>query len=177
MNFESLNTPEKVMEFINCINYGWMGIDGNIRKNTIKGFQKLYQTQSIEELIDTRCGICIDDVELERFLLSSHYQTKSFAIITSHIFHAFLLLEKDGVITYFEYSSYPNRGIYHFLTEQEALEFVLSNFIKQHKIRNRKKLSLVEYPAIPPHTTFKELKEILTNRPNLLEKKKDMKTY
>lgn len=168
MTLKNLDTPEKVMTFINRIEYGWMGIDGNIRKNTIKGFQKFYRTQSIEEIIETRNGICIDDVELERFFLSNYYQTQSYAIITSQMFHAFLILEKDGIFTYFEYSSCSNKGIYHFLTEQEALEFVVKSFIKRHKIKS-KRISLVAYPPIPPNTTFLELKEILTSCPNLLE--------
>ncbi len=178
MNLKDLNTPEKVMEFMGNIDYGWIGTDNKIRTNTIKGIQKFYRTQSPNELLTTRYGICIDDVELERLLLSPYYHTKSFAIISSIIFHSFLLLEKNGVYTYFEYSSYKNRGINHFLTEEEALEHALKSFMKSHNIKNRNKLFLVEYPTIPPNTTFEEMKNILTKRPNLLDKNnKDMKTY
>ncbi len=178
MNLNNLKTPEQVLEFMSRIRYGWIGIDNKIRENTIRGIQKLYRTQSPEELLNTGYGICIDDVELERVLLSPHYHTKSFAIVSSIMFHSFLLLEKNGVYTYFEYSSYNNRGINHFLTEEEALEHALKNFMKSHNIKNKSKLLLVEYPPIPPNTTFKELKEILTSKPNLLHKNnKDMKSY
>ncbi len=169
MNLQNKNTPQEVMEFMDNIKYGWMGTDDKLRDNTIKDIQKFYRVQSTEELLKTKLGICIDDVELERKLFSPNYQTKSFAIITSHMFHAFLLLEKDGIFTYFEYSSYPDRGIYHFLTEEEAIEFALNNFIKRHKIKNRNKLQLVNYPPISPNTTFQELQKLLTSQDNLLD--------
>lgn len=178
MNLHNINTPEKVMTFMDNIKYGWMGIDNKVRINTIKGIQKFYRTQNTEEILDNKCGICIDDVELERVLLSPYYPTKSFAIISSIMFHSFLLIERNGLYTCFEYSSYMNKGIYNFLTEEEALEHALKRFMKTHKLKNRNKIVIVEYPPIPPNTTFQELKKILTSQPNLLtNSKKDMKTY
>lgn len=149
------------MQQMNEINYGWMDINNNIHINTMDNLQELYRTSSIEEILTNKVGICFDQVELERYYLSKDYNTSSYAIISPHMVHSFLVLESDDRYIYFEHSSSKNRGIYDFNSKDELLEYTIDCFAKLHNIKNKNKIIQIEYPPLPPNTTFSEIKDML----------------
>lgn len=149
------------MKQMNEINYGWMDINDNLHINTMDNLQELYRTSSIEEILTNKAGICFDQVELERYFLSKDYNTSSYAIISPHMVHSFLVLESNDKYIYFEHSSSKNKGIYYFDSKDELLEYTINCFAQLHNIKDMSKIKQVEYQPLPPNTTFSEIKEIL----------------
>lgn len=158
-----------LMKKMNEITYGWIDINNTIHTNTVEGLQELYRVASIEEILSYKIGICFDQVELERYFLSNEYNTSSYAIISPHMVHTFLVLEKNTQYIYFEHSSIKNRGIYYFDTKEELLEYAINFFAKGHNIKNLTKIKLIEYQPLLPNTTFSEIKDILLSKKEYLK--------
>lgn len=156
----------KVMEYMEAINYGWFDINNQIHINTIENIQSLYRLSTIDEIMEHKVGICFDQVELERYFFDKYYKTNSYAIITNHMVHTFLTLEKDNRFIYFEHSSFKNKGIYYFDNIDELLTYVIKSFMNNQHIKNINKLKLVSYEAIKPMSTFEEIKEVLLTKNN-----------
>ena len=152
---------EEVMEFMDTISYGWIGIDEKVYVNTIENFIKKYRLSSIEEILKNRIGVCLEQVELERYFLSKSYKTESYALITRHMFHAVLTLEKDGNFIYFEHSSSKNKGIYFFDSKEQMLDYIVTSFMEIHHIQSRNMIDVIFYESLPIHSTFREICNIL----------------
>ena len=45
----------------------------------------------------------------------------------------------------------------------ELLEYAVLTFMNIHNIKDKKRVKLVDYPALQPMTTFNDIKKILLN--------------
>ena len=156
--------PEKVMEKMEQISYGWLDIYDKKHINTIENLTELYRVSSPSEVLENKIGICFDQVELERKLFELDYETKSYAIYTNHMAHSFLILYKKESYIYFEHSSSKSKGIYYFSTEEEAVADATKKFKETHRIRENRKVEVVPYPPLEQGTTFSEIKDIISNK-------------
>ena len=156
-----IKTPEELLTFMDCINYGFTDKDGinytdeQFEENV---FDKWYLS-SPERLLKVKYGHCFDQVELER----EWFTKKNYKIHTYYIMfllpyknpfstHAFLAYEKNGKYYLFEHSDYFNRGIH----EYKSLEKLLNKEMKHHLEFNLKSakmtkeeinsLTIYEYP-------------------------------
>ncbi len=67
------------MDLMENIDYGWIDKNGNRHLKIDSGIKNNWHHQSPKKLIKSKLGICIEQVELERYYFS--YPTKSYIII------------------------------------------------------------------------------------------------
>lgn len=135
---------ENTLKKMNEINYGFV-VDGkNIypeSDNWDKDFSKKYYLQMPEELLNSKYGVCWDQVELERYYLENeNIKCESYFMIgyDQKIFptHTFIVVYYNNKIYWLEHSWEPNRGIYEFNTLEDLLKFVKEKFVSSYKLDN-----------------------------------------
>lgn len=152
----------EIMDLMDSIEYGFkdeMGeniIDVNPQKWDNE-FDKFYYLQTPEELLKSRCGVCWDQVELERKL----FQEKGFKFKTYFIYiadgemlpsHTFLVCEYRNKYYWFEHSWSKYRGIHEYQHELDLLLDVKKLFVKDHDyVRDNAHLFVYEYESPKKH--------------------------
>lgn len=147
------------MSIMDNIEYGFKDKnDNNIINDQEKWdneFDKFYYLQEPEELLESKCGVCWDQVELERKL----FNNKNIPIKTFFIYldnngelpsHTFLVYEKDNKYYWFEHSWFKERGIHEYETLEELLYDVTKKFMNDHK-NSKGILYLYEYKKPKKH--------------------------
>lgn len=140
-----MNVLNNLMEQMNEIHYGFL-VDGiNIFPDTDddwnKDFPKLYHLLSPDELINTKHGVCWDQVELERYYLDKqNIKSNTYFIVEYddkiYPIHTFLTVEENNKFYWFEHSWYPYRGIHEYDSLNELLKDVKLKFSKNKNIDN-----------------------------------------
>ena len=147
---------EKILEGMEPIEYGFKDEKGN---NIIitdpekwdNEFDKFYFLQTPEELQKSKCGVCWDQVELERKLLEENkIPSKTYFI---YIFdddmlpsHTFLTIEEEGRFYWMEHAWGVYKGVHEYKSEKELLEAVKKIFIKEHsEVSKGSPLYIYEY--------------------------------
>lgn len=70
------------------ITYGWVDVDGNKHEEVDETYATLYRLQGPESLLTSKCGVCWDQVELERYYFSlSNYEFKTYIIVILKMIH------------------------------------------------------------------------------------------
>ena len=133
---------KNILNKMDEINYGFI-IDGKSifsdSENWNKYFSEKYYLQLPEELIKTKCGVCWDQVELERYYLEKeNIKCESYFMIgydkkTSPT-HTFIVAYFNNKYYWLEHSWEFNRGIYEFAKIDDLLIFVKTKFINFNKI-------------------------------------------
>ena len=131
----------KIMDELNDIQYGYLDTDGsniiNDEDRWEKEFYLFYHLQSPEELLKTKCGVCWDQVELERELFSkTNYKFYTYFIYIEDDdmlpSHTFLVYEDNSKYYWFEHSWGVLRGIHEYLSLEELFKDVSVKFIESH---------------------------------------------
>lgn len=152
----------KIMDIMNTIEYGFL--DEN-KQNIIEmdpkkwdeDFYSFYYLLSPSELLEKRCGVCWDQVELERYLFEKeNWEVKTFFICTYEDdglpSHTFLTYEKNEKVYWFEHSW----GIYKGIHEYNSLKELLLD-VKKKFVTNLEASTIVyEYPKPPFHISCEE---------------------
>ena len=129
---------QDLMEIMDTIEYGFLDEFGNnIVYNTKKWddeFYDFYYLLSPDELLKKKCGVCWDQVELERKLFEEKgFKVKTYFICTydgdNLPSHTFLTYEKDNSFYWFEHSWNIYKGIHKYASEKELLKDVKDKFI------------------------------------------------
>lgn len=123
----------EIMKKMDCINYGWTDKEGNIYQNNDE-FSEKFVFQSPEEVIESKTGICWEQVELERL----YFEEENIEIETYFIVyynnncpsHAFLIYEEKNKYYWFEHSWEIYKGIHEYNSKDELLRDVRDKFIK-----------------------------------------------
>lgn len=124
-----------IYEKLSTIKYGW--VDKN-KKQHIKLepalFSEFYTLQTPEELINSKLGVCWDQVELERYYFSkNNLKHNSYAIMyidkKNMPNHTFLVYEEDNKYYWFEHAWDKYKGIHEFSDLKSLLLQVKENFI------------------------------------------------
>ena len=113
----SIMDEYKIMDLMSIINYGWIDKNGIKHINDYDTFSDDYILQSPNDLIDSKLGVCWDQVELERYYFESfNNSVKTFFIVhydnDKCPTHTFLIYEKNGKYCWFEHSWERYRGIH-----------------------------------------------------------------
>ena len=136
-----MNKILKIMDKLNSIEYGFKDKNGNNLINSErwdKDFYKFYYLLSPEELLSSKCGVCWDQVELERKLFNdANIDCDTYFIyiddnenLPSHTFLTFQLNDK---YYWFEHSWYDMKGIHEYNNIETLLNDVKIKFIESRK--------------------------------------------
>ena len=156
----------EIMDVLNTIEYGYKDEnDNNIINNPEKWnneFHIFYKLLTPDELLQTRCGVCWDQVELERKLFNdNNIKCKTFFIYILDEdrlpSHTFLTFKNKGKNYWFEHSWNAYKGIYEYETEFDLLNDIKDLFLKEHfPINKNSKLFIYEYNTPSSHISCDE---------------------
>ena len=151
----------KIMNIMDSIEYGFKDENGKNIINDIKRwdneFDKFYYLQNPDELLKSKCGVCWDQVELERKLfLDNNINCKSYFIYMvdndMHPSHTFITFINNSKYYWFEHSWNKYREIHEYNSEEELLKDVINKFKDDHKeISQHASLYLYEYQKPENH--------------------------
>lgn len=150
------------MELMKNIEYGFVDKERNKYKVVDDKYQNNYILQSPNEVIKNKIGLCLDQVELERYYFkSSDLNIKTYFIVyddNMYKAHTFLTFEKNNKYYWFEHSWEKFMGIHEYISLKELLLDVKLKFIRYELDNNynKKKLMLCEYKKPKYHVSFKE---------------------
>ncbi len=124
----------EIMKLMDEVNYGWVDKDGN-KHIKIEDFADNYRLQTPKELIESKLGVCWDQVELERYYFKEkgievnsyfivYYDNKRFPC------HTFISFEENNKFYWFEHAWERYKGIKEFNNEKELLKEVKKCFIE-----------------------------------------------
>lgn len=132
-----------IMNILNEIEYGFKDDFGNNIINDLNKwnneFNDFYYLQDPEELLNSKCGVCWDQVELERYLFDKEgIVTKTYFIyIDGENYlpsHTFLTYEKNNKCYWFEHSWDKYKGIHKYSNIDVLLNDVKKKFKKEYNI-------------------------------------------
>lgn len=151
---------QKIMEIMDTIEYGFKDEFGNnIIYDTKKWddeFFDFYYLLSPKELLEKKCGVCWDQVELERKLFEDNgIKVKTYFICTydndNLPSHTILTYEKDNAYCWFEHSWNTYKGIHKYNSEIELLKDVKEKFLNSHIVSDNAYTFVYEYQKPPEH--------------------------
>ena len=172
MTFDDLKTPNDLMDFMNInIEYGWVDKQGNEHINNLKGFRENYRISSIDEMLETGLGTCIEQAKMIKcFFDKMGFENKLYchrSYETEENFdkdvrmHCFVLFKYNDNWYHFEHSNIPKRGIHKYESVESAIEEITSGLEEHGDIRK-----LTEIDSIPSGLTFKEFNEFVNEFDN-----------
>lgn len=171
-----IKTPQDILKFMDTIDYGYIELSGEKHINNLKGFRKNYRTLSLEKTLEEKIGTSIEQVLLMHHLLDNiNIKNKMFAtrIYKSgdindeedeHM-HCFILYYDEEGVHQIEHPNGERKGIYHFKTEEEAIEKINKIYIEMSGGVNR---PVTEFFEVEENISFKQFNEYL----NELDKNK-----
>lgn len=167
-NFSDINSPMELMDYMNKnIIYGWIDNLGEKHVGNLKKFRENYKTSSLDEVIKTGLGTCIEQAQMiksffDRIGLENkmycyrRYETE--ANFDNDVrMHCFVVFFHNGKWYHFEHSDSFNRGIHVYDTLENALKKITYRPDKED-IRE-----LTEIPNAPAGLSFKEFNEYVNS--------------
>lgn len=126
--------PSGLLKLMDMIDYGYVDKNRKAHTDINDDFDKKYVLQSPGELLQSKIGVCWDQVEFEReFFRTLGCQFETYAIIyyddKDYPTHTFLVFETQDGWSWFEHSWGPHRGIHKYPTKQLLLKDVKTKFI------------------------------------------------
>ena len=189
-------TIKQIMNIMDTIEYGFKDEFG---KNILNydpqkwdnDFENFYYLLTGEELLERKCGVCWDQVELERKLFAkTNLRFKTYFIYISDgdmlPSHTFLSFEEHDKYYWFEHSWGIYKGIHEYDSELDLLLDVKKRFIKEHNyVSDNAYIFVYEYQKPREHISCEEFykyietqKLIKLNKPlyfyHLVSKKANM---
>ena len=136
-----MNRILEIMDELRNIEYGFKDKNGANLINSEswdKDFYKFYFLLSPEELLSSRCGVCWDQVELERKLFNdANIDCDTFFIYIDDNenlpSHTFLIFQLNDKYYWFEHSWYDMKGIHEYNNIKALLNDVKNKFIDSRK--------------------------------------------
>lgn len=144
---------KKIDEIMNAIEYGWVDKNGG-RHYDLAGFSDNYALQTPNELLESKLGVCWDQVELERHLFEScGIKTHPFFIVYYNgdkcPTHTFILIENEGKTIWYEHAWKRHAGWHEFDNTNDAIRHIRDIFIKEEKLGDYNPMNLVIYVDYP----------------------------
>ncbi len=168
LHFENIKNASQLMDYMNMnIEYGWIDKSGNKHLNNLKGFRENYRISSIDEILKTGLGTCIEQAKLIKlFFDKMGLETKLYChrgyenadnFDKEVRMHCFVLYKCNDTWYHFEHSNRPKRGIHKYDNVEDAIKEITSGFNE-----NDKRI-LTEIPEIPEGMSFKEFNEYVNS--------------
>ena len=156
----------KLMEMMSNIEYGIKVSNGKIIDNNSKEWDYViyneYYLLIKEEILNNKCGICWDQVELERDLFKEeNINCKTYFICTydnkNIPSHTFLVCHDSTNYYWFEHSWGEFKGIHEYSSLNSLLLDVKKKFVDSNSyIKNNKSTFIYEYEKPKEHLTCQE---------------------
>lgn len=167
-----------IMSSMEDIEYGFKDDKGNNlieEDNKWDNFPSFYYLLSPEELLKTKCGVCWDQVELERDLFEkNNIDCKTYFIYLDDSYslpsHTFLTYSVGNKYYWFEHSWNDYKGIHEYDNEKTLLEDVKNKFIDSRKdeVDENYKLYLYEYKKPDYHISCDEFYEYIKTQRKII---------
>lgn len=159
---------ENILKTMELIEYGYENIK---EENFETEFPKQYKLLTPEELIVKRCGVCWDQVELERVLM----ETKKIKIETYFIYidnkdtlpsHTFLVYYQDNQVIWLEHAWNDEKGIHPYSNIEELLNDVERRFIesREQEVDKNCPVHIYRYDKPPYHITCDEFYQYIKSQ-------------
>lgn len=158
--------PNDILEFMKKnIQYGWLDKNGNEHINNMKNFRKEYRTSSIQQVLEHKMGICIEQVFLmknlfEKISVESHMYCTRIYEDSSHYdleadehMHCFILFNENNKIYHMEHPNFTRVGIYKYNSKEEAIESINKFYTILSGGISR---PVTEFYNVEPNLSFKE---------------------
>lgn len=152
----------EIMTLMDTIEYGFKDNNGDniINTNPKKWdneFTEFYYLQTPDELLKTKCGVCWDQVELERKLFQEqniNFKTYFIYMVDNDMLpsHTFLVYENNNKYYWFEHSWGKYKGIHEYKTQLDLLLDVKRKMRAEHNyIKQNSPLFIYEYQKPKNH--------------------------
>ena len=136
-----MNRILEIMDELRNIEYGFKDKNGANLINSEswdKNFYNFYYLLSPEELLNSKCGVCWDQVELERKLFNdANINCDTYFIYIDDNenlpSHTFLIFQLNNKYYWFEHSWYDMKGIHEYNNIKALLNDVKNKFIDSIK--------------------------------------------
>lgn len=169
-----------IMNLMDSIEYGFKNEKGEniITANPKKWeeeFDKFYYLQTPDELKKSKCGVCWDQVELERKLFEENhinFKTYFIYIVDKDMLpsHTFLTFEDKKKHYWFEHSWGKYKGIHEYESELGLLLDVKEKFIKEHDyVIENCFLYIYEYQKPKAHITCDEFYKYIETQKRIMD--------
>ncbi len=164
---------EEILAAMESIQYGFTNQDKKIFKDEDM-VQNHYCLQTPEEILETKVGVCWDQVELERYYFDkAKIPARTFCLIayndSSCPTHTFLIYQYDNHYFWFEHSWSIFQGIHEYSSLMEALKDVKKRFIaveiEAKGIEGN--VILYEYDNPPKHASVEEFYHYIEKNPKI----------
>lgn len=172
-SIETVKTLEDVFTYMkNNIRYGWLDINNCLHIGSMKNFRRLYQTMTLEDILSTGVGTCIDQVKLMKYLLDKInvpnkmfctriYEPNDFNDLEAkeHM-HCFILCYQNNKVYHIEHPNWYNLGIHEYKDETTAINTINDYYIK---LSGRVSRPVTEFTEIKNHLSFKEFNNYINS--------------
>ena len=162
--FNKIRTPEQLLDFLSKVEYKWMDKNGIFHDKLDESMYTNFSLMSPEEVIENKCGICVDQCELERYWFEKNkYECK---ILIIQLFreneapgHAFLIYKNNSKFYWFENAWNDQKGIHEFKTYEDLISSIKNLFVIQNNIKSTELENLIikEQPRYPYHISYEEM--------------------
>ena len=164
IKFNEIENPQQLLDFLSEVEYKWMDKNGIFHKKIESSMYEKYSLMTPQEVIKYKCGICMDQCELERFWFKKNKYECNVLIIqvlreNEAPGHAFLIYKNNQKFYWFENAWYDQRGIHEFDSYSELIDKIKKLFIIQNNINESELTNLVikEQPQYPYHMSYEEM--------------------
>lgn len=149
------NKLQEIMNKMNEIQYGYKDIYPDNDEDWDNSFQNYYRLQSPSELLETKFGVCWDQVELERYYFKqNNINCMSYFIVEYDgkecPTHTFMVVNDQNKYFWFEHSWEPYRGIHEYNNLNLLLLDVKGKFNKMLEKRNISTEEVIIYEYSEP---------------------------
>lgn len=128
--------PEEVFKKMDSINYGWTDNNGNYYDSLNKDNCSKYKLLKASDIIKNGCGVCWDQVEIERFYLRNNkINVRTFFMYYEDGIddesHTFLTYESNGKYYWLEHAWKEYAGIHEYDTFDKMIQDVKNKFVEK----------------------------------------------
>lgn len=138
---QSSNNPSQLYKYLTTIAYGYIDLRGKKITPSDKiwedddYFIKNYRSQSVQQTIKSKIGICGDKVEVSKYILEKiglHNNVYYLELTKNHDGHSFISYVSNNKHYWIESSwKSPHNGLHKFNSEKDLLKHVAKEFVKE----------------------------------------------
>ncbi len=144
------DAAQNILKQMEDIKIGYADRKGNYYHNCKDDFYDVYYLQKPQDLMESKVGLCFDQVELERFLLSKYdMDLRTYYLIYQDGLlgpsHSFLIYKDNNKYYWLENSWLKHRGIHEYESKESAFLDIANKFGKTIINFKKEKLKLYEF--------------------------------
>ncbi|MDD3340972.1 MAG: transglutaminase-like domain-containing protein [Bacilli bacterium] len=163
--YSLIDTPHELFSYMYFnIEYKWMDQLGTFHEELDPKMYTEFSLMSPREVIENKCGICVDQVELERDWFEKHniyHEVLNIQIFRENTSpgHVFLIYNADNKWHWFENAWEEFVGIHTYLNRYAAIEDIKNKFIIQNQIKEYElpQLKIKEHIKYPFHSSYEDM--------------------